>query len=430
MFQDYIEPISIAFMLFPFIAFLITLPYIIHQYHKYGSVAILRVVIVYSFILYLMTCYFLVILPLPTRAEVASMTGPATQLIPFNFITDIANKSGLVLTDFSTYIDALTSPAVYQVLYNIILFVPFGIYLRYYFKFSFKKTVLYSFLLSLFFELTQLSGLYFIYPRSYRLFDVDDLIVNTLGGLLGYLITPAFVFFLPSRDKLDEKSYQKGKHISFLRRLLAFIIDNIIALILTTFLITVFNFDSPLSTIFSFVATPLYHSLISILTKGSTLGKMLLKIKVKSQNLKTVESEAKWYQYLIRYFFLYLIYLPLPIYVYNLSELILAGPLQELSNYQNIISLIVSMLTFIVIILWIVIKNTKEESMIYEKLSKTKLVSTIKVKKNLVKSIKKDRTIAEKQQVQKDELISQSEDQEALEQEVKSEDNIKKEQEN
>lgn len=68
--------------------------------------------------------------------------------------------------------------------------------------------------------------------------------------------------------------------------------------------------------------------------------------------------------------------------------------------------------------------------MIYEKLSKTKLVSTIKVKKNLVKSIKKDRTIAEKQQVQKDELISQSEDQEALEQEVKSEDNIKKEQEN
>lgn len=173
MFQDYIEPISIAFMLFPFIAFLITLPYIIHQYHKYGSVAILRVVIVYSFILYLMTCYFLVILPLPTRAEVASMTGPATQLIPFNFITDIANKSGLVLTDFSTYIDALTSPAVYQVLYNIILFVPFGIYLRYYFKFSFKKTVLYSFLLSLFFELTQLSGLYFIYPRSYRLFDVE-----------------------------------------------------------------------------------------------------------------------------------------------------------------------------------------------------------------------------------------------------------------
>ena len=33
---------------------------------------------------------------------------------------------------------------------------------------------IFSFLLSLFFEVTQLTGLYFLYPGSYRLFDVDD----------------------------------------------------------------------------------------------------------------------------------------------------------------------------------------------------------------------------------------------------------------
>ncbi len=36
-----------------------------------------------------------------------------------------------------------------------LLVLPFGVYLRYYFKCSFLKTVLASFLLSLFFELTQ-----------------------------------------------------------------------------------------------------------------------------------------------------------------------------------------------------------------------------------------------------------------------------------
>ncbi|MGE9575057.1 VanZ family protein, partial [Escherichia coli] len=59
--------------------------------------------------------------------------------------------------------------------FNVLLLIPFGIYLRYYFRLSFMKTMIASFCLSLFFELTQLSGLYFIYPRPYRLFDVNDL---------------------------------------------------------------------------------------------------------------------------------------------------------------------------------------------------------------------------------------------------------------
>ena len=44
----------------------------------------LRILIVYSFILYLICVYFLVILPLPSREAVAKMTGPGMQLIPFN----------------------------------------------------------------------------------------------------------------------------------------------------------------------------------------------------------------------------------------------------------------------------------------------------------------------------------------------------------
>lgn len=35
--EAYITPIKIALLTFPFIAFLLSLPFLIHQYHKYGG---------------------------------------------------------------------------------------------------------------------------------------------------------------------------------------------------------------------------------------------------------------------------------------------------------------------------------------------------------------------------------------------------------
>lgn len=87
-----------------------------------------------------------------------------------------------------------------------------------------------SFAYSLFFELTQLSGLYGVYRYPYRFFEIDDLICNTLGGMTGYLITPLFVFFIPKRERLDEMAYSRGEIVSEFRRIVAWIID--IALII------------------------------------------------------------------------------------------------------------------------------------------------------------------------------------------------------
>ena len=50
---------------------------------------------------------------------------------------------------------------------------------------SLKRTVLYSFLLSLFYETSQITALFVIYPGPYRLADVEDLICNTMGGAAG-----------------------------------------------------------------------------------------------------------------------------------------------------------------------------------------------------------------------------------------------------
>ena len=50
--MGYILSIKLAMLFFPALAFVITLPYMIANYRKYGSVNKLRTLIVYSFALY------------------------------------------------------------------------------------------------------------------------------------------------------------------------------------------------------------------------------------------------------------------------------------------------------------------------------------------------------------------------------------------
>ena len=48
--RAYIEPIMTAVWFFPFIAAMITLPYMVFQYWRYGSIPLLRTAVLYSFI--------------------------------------------------------------------------------------------------------------------------------------------------------------------------------------------------------------------------------------------------------------------------------------------------------------------------------------------------------------------------------------------
>jgi len=65
---------------------------------------------------------------------------------------------------------------------NVIMFIPFGILLPLLWKkgAGLKETVFISFLFSLLIEISQLF--------NFRATDIDDLLMNTLGGLIGYII--------------------------------------------------------------------------------------------------------------------------------------------------------------------------------------------------------------------------------------------------
>ena len=223
--SSYLLPIKAAILLFPLLAAVFTLPYILVQYRRYGALLMLRVAVVYSFILYLMCAYFLTILPLPPVGEVAQYTRPIVQLRPFQFVRDFLAGSGFGPGDVHTWLPAMKASTFYQAVFNVLLVLPFGVYLHYYFDRGFWSTSLLSFLLSLSFELIQLSALFGMYPRPYRLFDVDDLLLNTIGGVIGWVITPLFCWFLPPRERLDARSYQKGRRVSYTRRLVALAVD-------------------------------------------------------------------------------------------------------------------------------------------------------------------------------------------------------------
>lgn len=105
--MNYIISIKTAILVFPFIAVLFWVSFILHQYHKYGSINPFRVLIIYSFILYMITIFFLVILPLSVKDGVVYKPN-MIKLIPFGFIKDFIRESSFVLTDPNTYLKALT----------------------------------------------------------------------------------------------------------------------------------------------------------------------------------------------------------------------------------------------------------------------------------------------------------------------------------
>jgi glycopeptide antibiotics resistance protein len=281
----YFLPIQTAALLFPLIAFAITLPYAVYSYRRYGSISILRIVIFYSMIFYLLAAYYIVILPLPDPQLVAVSTDPFFQLIPFNFVADFLRESGFIINEPGTWPRALINRSFMIPFFNMLLVLPWGVYLTYYYRARFRTVLVLSLALSLFFEISQLSGLFGLYPRPYRLFDVDDLLLNTLGGCLGFWITTRVQYWLPSRDAIDERSRRRSAQVSYLRRFVAGIIDYLLIgalLMLADGLISQLVPAWPGS--FGPLALPLvfclYSIILPLLWKGQTLGKALVRIRV------------------------------------------------------------------------------------------------------------------------------------------------------
>ncbi|MFD1486102.1 VanZ family protein [Lacticaseibacillus baoqingensis] len=290
----YLYPVKMAVITFPILALVLALPFLIIQYRRYGSFIFWRAFVVYSFVFYMLTAYFLIVLPLPSRAAVAALTTPKANVIPLTALREFLNTTVFSPLHPGTWLAAMKQPGFIQPVFNIVLTIPFGVYLRYYFKRPLKQILLLSFGLSLFFELTQLSGLYGYYPRPYRLFDVDDLICNSSGGLIGGLVAPTLMRAFPTRDEMDARSLAKGQHVGWLRRFVAFVVDNVVVVgivsALLGLLLHLLGIDQHLVVLLSEAVIPLFfaHVLVPIFHQGATFGKSLVRIRLVKENGQAV----------------------------------------------------------------------------------------------------------------------------------------------
>jgi glycopeptide antibiotics resistance protein len=165
------------------LAVLVLVPFIYRTYRRRGELGFGAGLVALGFLIYGFALVAYTLLPLPPvdAAWCATHTRfTNAQLDPLAIFADIRQETGV-----------LRNPALQQGVFNVVLFLPLGAFLRLYFRRRGVPTVILTgFLVSLLIECTQRTGNWFLFPCPYRLFDVDDLITNTLGTALGVLGAP------------------------------------------------------------------------------------------------------------------------------------------------------------------------------------------------------------------------------------------------
>lgn len=199
-----------------FLAFVLLLPYVAWSYRKRGRLGIGHTIMALAFLVYSLALVTYTLLPQPPIDAAYCAAHQATGRPvwnPLQFLDD--------MTTFHT--GPLGNPALQQVLFNIALFVPWSVFLRSLFGKGIAVAVGSGFLVSLVIETTQLTGVWFLLPCPYRLFDTGDLAANTLGALVGALLAAGLRLAPPGRR--DTVRVGEPRPVTTSRRLLGIVLD-------------------------------------------------------------------------------------------------------------------------------------------------------------------------------------------------------------
>lgn len=212
-------PALIAIAAGAFLVVLALVPWVAVQYRRRGEFGFGQTVIAAGTLVYALAIVTYTMLPLPSDVPALCATGGAgRQWHPGQFLTDIAHHGGW----------NLHNPAVLQFAFNVVLFVPLGMVVRYVAMrrrpaaLGIAVATLAGLAGSLLIETTQLTGNWFLYPCAYRVFDVDDLIANTGGALLGGIVAPLLALIPGQRQRL---SAREPRPVGWPRRLMGMVCD-------------------------------------------------------------------------------------------------------------------------------------------------------------------------------------------------------------
>ncbi|MBM7768404.1 VanZ family protein [Glutamicibacter nicotianae] len=191
------------------------------QYRRHGRLSWRRTVTTATAAIYGFGLFSYTMLPLPSSRDEYCRPGVAIpQLVPGRFLDDF--KLVIVERGLSGF---ATSFTLWQVLFNIILFMPLGILAVRWLRGNIITGVLLGFAASLAIELTQYTGIWGLYTCAYRVADVDDLITNTAGALLGAIIAYLPIFRFLSGPVEADAAQAPARPVTRARRALANVFD-------------------------------------------------------------------------------------------------------------------------------------------------------------------------------------------------------------
>lgn len=205
--SNYSGNVQAAFALWPAFSLVLTLPILAYLYHRDGRLRASSALSAYLAVLYLLGIGCFTLWPLPEGTSGPGITygiEPNFNLLGF---VDNIREDGL--------------RAIFELLFNVVFFMPLGFIAGRFLRLRLDTTLLLSFLVSLLVETAQLTGIFGMYPYAFRCFDVDDLATNTLGGVIGWLAALGFGRMLPEKDG----PITVDRHPGFVRRCVALWID-------------------------------------------------------------------------------------------------------------------------------------------------------------------------------------------------------------
>ena len=373
----YATPIITAVIVLLIIGFITAIPWIIHNYRKYGFFSFWTSFIIFSFVFYALSAYFLVILPLPEVRDSCGMLGYSAkkyQLIPFYFVYEILRESNIVWSQPSTYINFVRHASFLPAFFNVLILLPLGMYMRYFRgrTLSIKGMLGIGFFVSLFFEVTQITGVYGIYTCPYRLFNVDDLILNTFGAVIGFVLAPIILSLFPSKEDVLEKSnriFEQGTVRPF-PQAIAIFIDYIVIAIIWFIMSFIFRENDPIiHSLFIAIGLFILQVIVPVITKGSTLGTKVMRFHLEKEN-----SEKTWMRVLLKRWFAFMS----PWFVYQLLSIVLRYSTLDMDSDYYAIHVIIQVLimlfmflliVFIVIHVLTVILSKNRQSYYFDKIS-------------------------------------------------------------
>ncbi|MGH1565581.1 VanZ family protein [Mumia sp. DW29H23] len=182
--------------------FALLAPVLVFQQRRYGALDGRRILGAAAVSVYLVALVAYTLLPLPSgdlQAWCSAHGVARPNLDPFGFVDDVRRETAGL-----SWAQTLRSFAVLQVVFNVVLFVPWGIFARSFFGRGIVVSTVSGLAASTLIEATQYTGVFGLIPCSYRVGDVDDVIMNTSGALIGAALAPVVLRWMPRARDLEQ----------------------------------------------------------------------------------------------------------------------------------------------------------------------------------------------------------------------------------